>query len=57
MSEFESPWRNFVSTKFDTPLDCFRCPDERGRAEAMCGYCGKSLDQMSTLFGSQSPEA
>ncbi len=45
MSEFESRWRDFISTKFDTPLDCFKCPDERGQAEAMCSYCGKSLEQ------------
>lgn len=43
MSEFESRWRDFISTKFDSPLDCFKCPDERGQAEAMCSYCGKSL--------------
>lgn len=50
MSEFESLWRDFVSTKFDTPLDCLKCPDERGRAEAMSSYCGKSLDQARTFL-------
>ena len=48
MSEFESLWRDFISTKFDTPLDCFKCPDERRGDEAMCSYCGKTLQQAST---------
>jgi hypothetical protein len=43
MSEFEGRWRDFLSTKFDVALDCFKCPDERGQAEAMCSYCGKTL--------------
>jgi hypothetical protein len=43
MSEFEGRWRDFLSTRFDVALDCFKCPDERRRAEAMCSYCGKTL--------------
>ena len=56
MSEFESRWRDFISTKFDSPLDCFQCPDERGRAEAMCSGCGKSLAAASALFVGEAPE-
>ena len=41
MSEFESRWRAFTSTK--TPLDCFKCSDERSQDESMCCYCGKAL--------------
>jgi hypothetical protein len=43
MNEFETNWRDVIATKFDTPMDCFKCSDERGHAEAMCSYCGKSL--------------
>ena len=56
MSEFESRWREFVSTKFDTALDCFKCSDERARDEATCGGCGKALDQRTALFVSNAPE-
>lgn len=56
MTEFEGRWREFISTKFDGPLDCFKCPDERGAAEAMCTYCGKALTQTSALFVSKAAE-
>ena len=43
MGEYESLWREFASTKFDTPLDWFKCSAERGQDQAMCCYCGKAL--------------
>ncbi len=43
MSEFESRWRAFTFTKFETALDCFKCSDERSQDEAICCYCGKAL--------------
>ena len=40
-------------SQLDVAADCHGCPEERGRGEDMCGYCGKPLELSSSGWVSE----